>query len=249
MRARAIPALTLGTTLGTGGGILGQTTDWNMISALISSVGVLLTAIALCFLIYDSLRPERRKRKLTKPAEAYFIIPSCLTHSCDYAYQNEFTHKLKEIIIPANNEIIIDIIITPLMSFTSRAVYFGCHGDNPHTKPRPLEYVNQFILQGNRRHVVPGKGNDDYVTNDNFYYVVETRYWSEGINGIMGFKICTGPPGKYQAKLYFAGEWRMGEIDDLSIVVSEEPRKLMYCIDRHHAHMNCAAGIKYRASP
>jgi hypothetical protein len=217
---------------------------WNMIGALISAASLLATVIIGGFVIRDVRRLDRPRRAARRPGIAHFIIPSSLHHGCDFAKANEYEHRVKSITLPSHRTRIVDLFIESSISLTTSQVSFGFEGEY-FGKPVCTEIFNRFIVSGPRRCVIPGKpDNNDYCDKHKFYHAVENWDWSIGDGKTYGFKIVTDEPGIYILDINFSGDVSAGKIDDLQVVVQDEPTNLMYCVQEEHISKDCAAGLK-----
>ena len=215
-----------------------------------SMIGVLLTAITwpitLAFIIYYNRRPERRRKKLKFPGETHFVVPAIQYHNCSYAPQNEHERLLKNIVLPAHAEVIIDFCVNPAIDLDTSQVILGCEGKTSE-KPYAFEVLNRFVEKGNRRTARPGNPNcDDYLDKYHYYHLVERTQWSEGTVRALGFKFKTGRPGIYKLRIFFTGDAIEGSADDLKIHVEDDPVTRMYCVVDQHRSMNCVAGLAPR---
>ncbi len=140
----------------------------------------LSTTMLLVILHVNFLKPYRRRRALRRPVEAFFLVPGP-GRDCDYAEQDGHEHWLREIVLPANAEIIAELIYKARLAFHTRDVSFGCeHVSGSADRPRAIEYSNPFIVRGRRQRVVPGEGNDDYQDTHGYFHAVENKLWSAG---------------------------------------------------------------------
>lgn len=213
------------------GGILAW--PWSMIAVIIGFG-------TFCMILYvNFIRPKLRRRKLRKPARAFFIIPKMI-RQCDYAEQEmEEEHKVKQVVLPTNSEIVIHLVYTPRLVFQTKEVAFGCEvltGDP--RKPAPIEYDNPFILQGRNR-VVPGPDNADYIDIDGNYHATQDKTWSVGTDRAYAFKMRTSGPGTYKAITTFSGDEREGKADDLTIRIEDYPKTPMRCVLCKHWRRPC----------
>ena len=72
------------------------------------------------------IRPWRRRRKLKRPFKAHFVITSVDRFTLNYVQQDYREHFVKELVVPPNSEIPIQILLEPKLSFLEREIYFGC---------------------------------------------------------------------------------------------------------------------------
>jgi hypothetical protein len=72
----------------------------------------------------------------------------------------------------------------------------------------------------------------------------EERYWPKGEFGSIAFKFKTRAPGQYKFSVVFLGEEVKGVAGDLMIVVEDNPKTPMICVEKQHTRKNCAKGIE-----
>jgi hypothetical protein len=221
-----------------------QPNPWGFISAVIAFFAFMIIGYV------NIARPWCRRFRLKRPVRAHFIIPS-LPRQCDYAAPDSEEHHIKEVVLPANNKCIVDLIYKARISFQTRDIYFGFVNlpGNSGVPPRSLEYWNFFIETGRRHHVVPGINTDDYRDTHGFYHAIENKMWSRG--GIISFavKVQTFAPGTFIARTFFAGDERLGAAD-LLVYIENQPHTLLKC-DRwwKHRHKLCRQGITPLSHP
>jgi hypothetical protein len=218
---------------------------WDIIGGVSGVVGSFLTLIIVFYL--NSFEQARRRRRLLRAGDAYFVIPSSIHHRCRYAVQNELEHLVQTIVLPPNAEIVVDLALRPSVEFDTTETAFGCDGDLS-KKPYPFEYYNRFIESGHRRHVIPGLDNafNDYLDKHHYYHTVEQSRFNVGNVKAMGFKIRTLSTGTYQMKMEFSGSTVRGEFTGLTIVISDTMFDVMHCVDPNHQHRDCVVGIRRR---
>jgi hypothetical protein len=199
---------------------------WGMIGALGSWVSIVVTLCIGVYVIRDVRRLDRPRKTGERPGTAYFVIPSSLHHSCDFAQSDECSHLVKSITLSSHSVIIVDLYIESNISIKTDQVYFGFPGDF-HRTPFFSEVCNRFMTKGPRQHVTPGDGsNQDYTDKHKFYHAVENWSWSIGDGKAYGFKIHTERAGIYALDINFLGDISAGKIDELQVVVEDEPRHL-----------------------
>jgi hypothetical protein len=220
------------------------TWPWPIISVVVT---LFTWTVTILTIIYYNSRPERRERKLKiGAATTSFIIPSSKHHGCSFAKQDELSHEVKQIVLPSDSEVIVDLVIKPFLDFNTAQVYFGFEGDED-DRPKVLEYCNRFIVKGHRRHVIPGEGKyEDYTDKYHYYHAVEAIQWSKDDVKAMGFKIKTRSPGLYQAKMTLLGDVVACSLTELAVRVETQPHHRMLCVMREHMFRPCAVGIDPR---
>jgi hypothetical protein len=215
-----------------------------------------MNAVATGFLVYDVLRPERRRQRIHRDiGKAHFVIPQSFYHACDYARQNETEHLVNVIAVRPDTEIIIDIVVLPNIDLEIDTYTFGTDGDPAeHSeerrflgKPYATAVCNRFIEAGRGRILEPGPNNDDYLDKHHYYHhVVANQRWSGGVHRAIGFKVKIGKVGRYDMALSFSGDVVSGDIKgDLAIIVQNEPgERIMRCVRPEHMSRDCAVGIR-----
>jgi len=212
---------------------------WNAISAVGSILGVIATA-GIGWYISGYLRISHLKN----PASAHFIVPSSRQHTCDFARQNEHEHRITTAVLPTHSICIVDLVIEPIRDLQTTEFMLEFMGDL-NTKPYAFEVLNRFIEAGPRRVVVPGEeGNRDYIDKHKLYHYVQKMFWTREMVRAYGFKIKTKDPGTYEVRIHIVGTLVAGIVSGLRVVVQDEPRQLMYCVEPAHMSWSCAAGIR-----
>lgn len=207
---------------------------WPIISAFVA-LGALTVIVHV-----NIVRPRVRRRRLRMPAQAWFVVPPKKHHGCDFAWQDDNEHIFKTIVLPPDSEMTVDFRFNPRLFFHSSEIVIGCEGD---MAPKAIEYFNRFIVKGEGRHIIPVQGNRHYIDKHGFYHYRElaaARQWSRETFGAMAFKFKTSTQGRYTIDIYFLGDEVEGKNSELTIVVEDDPRTMMRCIDRKHKQLSCA---------
>jgi|SRR5262245_57001392 len=205
---------------------------WAIISAFCSG-------LALAVLIYvQILRPRIRRLRLKRPVKAYFIITSRDRFELAYVEQDDRQHLVRELVVPANSEITVQILLIPKLTFLQREIYFGCDESlNSKEKPYATEWFNPFVLKGVRRSGKPDADHPGHYTDYNgFYHAREDHLYTTDHRAI-GFKLVTGAVGIYHAQVYLVTDEVRGRAD-LVIRVEQPPTTKMRC--RQKSHWRCS---------
>jgi hypothetical protein len=206
---------------------------WPMIGGLFGAGGFVLIGYT------QIIRPHWRRWKLQRPFEAYFVITSLGRYPLSYVLQDDDEHLVKELVVPANSEIPIQITLVPRVSFMQRELYFGC---DEHLvdkeKPRATEYFVPFVVEG-----VRGKGKPDanhpghYIDSNGFYHIREDYLYTKDTR-VIGFKLVTGAAGIYPAQIYTQTDDVRGRVD-LTIKVERPAKTKMRCTVKAHRIRGC----------
>lgn len=203
---------------------------WPIISACFSAAAFFL------ILHVQIVRPWRRRRKLKRPFDAYFLITSRNRFQLNYVVQDENKeHFVKEIVVPPKSEIPIQIILHPRLGFLQREIYFGCEeSDANEEKPRATEYFAPFVAKGARRSAQPDEAHPGHYTDYNGFYHVREDYLYTKDARVIGFKLETRATGTYRAQIYVVTDDVRGKAE-LSIKVIERPEiTRMRCVMKKH---------------
>jgi hypothetical protein len=209
------------------------TWPWSMISAF-------LGAGSVSVIVYTQLlRPWNRRRRLKKPFDAYFLITSLSRFNLDYVLQDDDEHFVKELVLPANSEVPIQIILEPRISFTQHELYFGCSENVVNReKPHATEYFVPFVKEGMRRSGKPDEHHPGHYTDYNgFYHVRENLLYTRDTR-VIGFKLKTGAVGVYAAQVFVVTDDVRGKAD-LKIRVEDPVRTKMRCVYKPHRTRGC----------
>jgi hypothetical protein len=97
---------------------------------------VAAVAVAAFFGAVAVGRPLLRFWRLRAPCEVHFTVVPLQQMRLDYVVQDDVGHHLKEIVLPANKQVEIEIEYVPKMMFEETRISFGCDGDDLE-KPEP----------------------------------------------------------------------------------------------------------------
>ena len=200
-----------------------------IIAAAVAAAGLLL-ALHIAF-----VRPWLRVRKLRRPCDAHFNIQPLLMGDLGYVIQDDEGHKVREIVLPANRLLELEIEYLPRIAYQERSIVFGCEGDEA-TKPIPTEYIDRLDHRG-KSYFVPGQHQGHTRNRHGFYHVTWDKPRTPGMRCIIGFKVHTREVGTYPVTLSFVTDEVLGKHETLKITVEEPPRKFMRCIV--HRHRGC----------
>jgi hypothetical protein len=202
--------------------------QWPIISACLSGIAVYL------IMHVQIIRPWRRRRKLKRPFNAYFLITSVGRFPLNYVVQDNDEHFVKKLIVPPNAEIPIQIILRPRLSFLQREIYFGCEeGVVSEKKPRATEYFVPFVREGVRRSGKPDKDHPGHYTDYNGFYHVREDHLYANDDRIIGFKLVTKAVGIYPAQIFTVTDEVRGRAD-LLIIVEQPTKTKMRCERKGH---------------
>jgi hypothetical protein len=210
--------------------------QWPIISALISAISLLLSVATLSLIVcLQIVRPWRRRRKLRRPFDAYFSIPLIDRVALNYVQQDDCEHYVKELVVPPNSKIPIQIVLAPKLSFLEREIYFGC-GENvvDSEKPRATESLVPFVVKGVRKSGKPDADHPGhYIDYNGFYHVREDVLYTNDTR-VIGFMLVTRATGTYPAQVYTVTDEVRGQAD-LTIRVEHPAKTKMRCyFEGHH---------------
>jgi hypothetical protein len=215
--------------------------DWPMLGVLIGASGVLISASTLFLVSYvHFFRPWRRRRRLRRPFDAYFVITSTGRFPMDYVQQNNRDHYVRKLVVPPHKEIPIQIILVPKVSFVEQELYFGCDEHlADEEKPRATEYFVPFVREGVRGSGKPDEAHPGHYTDYNGFYHVRENYLYTADTRAIGFKLLTGRTGTFRAQVYTVTDDVRGQAD-LKIKVQEPARTKMRCYRKWHRIRLCS---------
>jgi hypothetical protein len=207
--------------------------NWSMVSAFLSAVAVFLVWYTSIF------RPWRRRRRLRRPFDAYFLITSTGRFPLDYVQQNDREHYVKKLVVPPHKEIPIQIVLEPRVSFVQHELYFGCDESLvDENKPRATEWFVPFVTEGVRKSGKPDAEHSGHYTDYNGFYHVRENYLYTADTRVIGFKLLTGRTGTFRAQVYAVTDEVRGRAD-LKIMVQERAKTKMRCYRRWHRIRLC----------
>jgi hypothetical protein len=206
---------------------------WAIISTFFSAAAFLL-------LLYIQFgRPWIRRIRLKWPFRAYFLITSRQQCPLDYVQQDHREHYVKELVVPANSEIPIQIVLHPRLSFLQRELYFGCGETltNPE-KPSATEWFVSFVVKGVRREGKPDASHPGhYIDYNGFYHVREDFLYTNDVR-VIGFKLVTKAVGVYRAQIYAVTDDVRGKAE-LVLRVEQPATTKMRCVIKRHWARRC----------
>jgi len=201
---------------------------WPMISALLAG------AVLLISLWANFLSAPIRRLRLKKPARAYFHIRSVQDNRepLGYVMQNDHAHNVKEIVLPADAEIEVEVSYYPKMPFNVQAWVFGIDGELG-IKPTIVKKLDPFVAKR------VSEKEDPYVRDlwdrkGNYHSIPPTTGRSVGSCYTTAFLLHTHQSGVYKAWLGFLTDEVDGTLGDLVIRVEDKPSTVMRCKDRKH---------------
>jgi hypothetical protein len=220
-----------------------------MISAIsnapIAAVAALFAFLSLSVAIYvNFIKPATRRRLLKDCVSAYFIVPTTL-RPCVYARQDGEEHRLKEISLRPNAEVVVDLIMLTKCSFAFSEIHAGFMGELE-DKPHVLKYTNRFIRSGKHHEVDPSKGDtEDYIDVNFHYHRVGNRSWSTETTRSLAFTVRTNRAGIYPFQIRFTSDEDVGSVASLYVTVEEKFSVKQQCIIAEHIRRGreCSRGI------
>lgn len=201
---------------------------WSIIGAAISGV------ILLISIVVNVVKPEYRRWRLKRPVRAYFHVRAIHEGPpLPYLFQNDHAHNVKELVLPANAEVEIEVAYNPLIDFHLEEGCFAIEGEQG-TKPSIEKRIVQFVA----KHVDPAvdlTAKDYWDRKGNYHFIPRSSGRSIGSCYTTGFILQTHVPGTYRAWIGFLTDGRDGSAEDLRIVVAERSDTRMRCIE----HWRC----------
>jgi len=198
--------------------------DWPKISAIAA-----LTVLAISVWVHFG-RPYLRTRKLKHPCNAFFHIRELSKGELSWVVQDDDAHNVKEIVVPANALVEIEVSYYAKVPFHVEETVFECEGKYEE-KPIVEEVIRPFVAKGE----VPDTFSY-WNRHGGFHF--GTRFGGRAVGSCYtkGFKLRTKKPGIYKSWLGFITDEMDGDAKDLVIRVEEKPLTRMKCA----IHKGCA---------
>jgi hypothetical protein len=144
-------------------------------------------------------------------------------------------HLTREITVPANKDIHLELRLVPRLDFIESEFAFGCDGDAKlSAKPFALETFSSFVDRGKAKKGNPESNDNHFTDRHQYYHIKRNEQRSVGQHYIAGFLVRTREPGIYTAEVEITNERRQG-LHRLTIRVENPPKTPMKCI----AHSGC----------
>jgi hypothetical protein len=202
--------------------------------AWIVAAAILAGATLVAYLVVEvGLRAFRRSR-LKHPCDVYFNIMRPNEGEVVYVRREGKSHHLKELVLPPNCEVEIELIYLPRLEFIESEIAFGCEVEDPEGKPYAVECFSRFSMPGKGKdRWVPGVDEGHTLTRHKFYQIIRNRARNTGTHRIVGFKFRTERVGVWPMKLFFMTPEVEGEAD-LIVRVEDRPTTSMKCYVKEH---------------
>lgn len=180
------------------------------------------------YLLRDVIPATYRYFRLKRPCEIFFVITSYDRGKVDYVVQDEDEHFVRELIVPANRDVYVQIQLKTKTAFTQRylAVEFV---KKPSGGKVPVvdHYKLQFIKVG-KDEKFPKTDEGHWVDHHDIYHITEERQRLAGQDIPYGFIVKTRDPGRYQMKVHVGVDNKGIELV-LDFVVEDPHRTKMRC--------------------
>jgi hypothetical protein len=163
---------------------------------------------------------------------AFFTILPLHQVRLDHVLQDDAAHHVKELVVPANSIIEIEIESVAKTTFHDDSWTFGCDGADD-AKPYAIERFDRLIDIG-KRNWIPGKDEGYSLDRHKYLRIPTDRTRSKGARLQLGLKLQTRAEGVYPANLFFFTD-EGTRAAHLTIRVEDRPRTKMKCI----AHWGC----------
>jgi len=201
---------------------------WIVAAAILAG----LTLVAYC--LKEMILPRIRRYRLRHPCHVYFNIMRPNEGDVSYVQRQGKSHHLKELVLPANCEVEIELIYLPKLDFFESELLFGCEVENPDGKPYAFECFDRFAMPGRGKgHWIPGVDQGHTLNRHKFYHIARNRSRNVGTHRVVGFKFRTEQIGVWPMKLYFLTSEIEGSAD-LTVRVEERPTTSMKCYVKEH---------------
>jgi hypothetical protein len=196
--------------------------------------GIAATVTLAAYIFVEVAKPAWRRCRLRHPCHVYFNIMRPNEGEVPYVQRDGKSHHLKELVLPPNCEVEIELIYLPKLEFFEAEISFGCEIDDPDGKPYAFECFNRFAMPGKGKgQWIPGVDEGHSLTRHKFYHIVRNRPRNTGTHRIVGVKFRTEKVGVFPMKLYFLTNEVEGEAD-LTVRVEERPQTSMKCQLKEH---------------
>jgi len=205
--------------------------SWEMKSGWEVLAGITAAAVFAISIYAEFVRPQIRKHKLKSPCRAYFHIRELGLGALNHMVQDDRAHNVKELVLPSNSLVEIEIAYVPLIEFRVEETVFGCEGQLD-SKPIVEEPITPFVAKGE----LPASPNY-WDRNGYYHYRSPNTGRSIGSCYTKGFKLKTQRAGTYKVMLGFM----TNEIDGsawLYIKVEDKPKTRMRCIEHRDCHVH-----------
>lgn len=197
------------------------------------TAGAMASVLVLGFVVWEwVLYPLQRRIRLRRPCRAHFVIRELERVPLPYVVQDSDMHQVRELVLPANSCVDIEIGYFPSIHFHEVAFIFACEGkegDRPFAKER----FTRFVKVGKSRWV-PGTDATDTVDVHNYYHVSRDAPRNIGTHFVTGFRLQTLGAGIYSVTLTFLTDEVEGVSKRLTIRVEDKPKTRMRCYMRGH---------------
>jgi len=97
--------------------------------------GITAAAVFAISIYAEFIRPQIRKYKLKSPCRAYFHIRELGLGALSHIVQDDRAHNVRELVLPSNSIVEIEIAYVPLIEFRVEETVFGCEG---HLDSKPI---------------------------------------------------------------------------------------------------------------
>jgi hypothetical protein len=199
---------------------------WSAIGALAGTCGLLI------LIATQVIKPLFRYWRIRAPCEVHFTILPLHQVRLDHVLQDDAAHHVKELVVPANSIIEIEIESVAKTTFHDDSWTFGCDGADD-AKPYAIERFDRLIDIG-KRNWIPGKDEGYSLDRHKYLRIPTDRTRSKGARLQLGLKLQTRAEGVYPANLFFFTD-EGTRAAHLTIRVEDRPRTKMKCI----AHWGC----------
>jgi hypothetical protein len=133
------------------------------VGPLIAGLSLLVSSAALCAIIWFNWGQHRYRAYRQRTAGFNVFL----------TYGPDDTKEVRELRLPANSEVMVQLRIRPTIQYQQIEVVFGCHGSDI-TRPVPLRVLNRFIKHGVNREQSPDTHASNYIDKDDHYHIKET---------------------------------------------------------------------------
>jgi len=198
---------------------------WIIAAAILA--GLTFTA----YVVVEVIGPIIRRWRLKHPCHVYFNIPAPEEGVVDYVRQDTDGHHVKELTLPPNADVEIEIIYRPKLAFREIKFAFGCPLGSE-GKPFAYEAFERFTIKG-KSHWKPGEDEGHKTNRHKFYQWHRDEMRNTGSFFLLGFKLRTIQTGIWPMKVFFVTDEIEGSAD-LVIRVENKPTTSSKCFIREH---------------
>jgi hypothetical protein len=200
----------------------------------IVAAALLAGASLVAYILRELVPPASRYFRAKRPLRVHFLAPSIdkvpedSSREIDYLILDEKEHYLKELVVPSNRELYIQIMLQAKLAFNQHQIAVRFENPDGLKQPPLVDHYKLHFVRLGEREKFPGRDVGHWLDYHDVYHITEERPRTSGQEFTYGFIIKTREPGifPFVVSILFDGTLARYKLD---FSVHDRPKQKVRC--------------------